>query len=167
MSVGVLRGTALEVIDRDSLDDVVDKVETYDILSDVAPNTDEALEYLAKSRRLATAEGESPAAWLIDELEIRLLRREGDKFGQLFKEIHSRYLSEPGIASSLAAVLERYGLISPDGRLLVSPTAEPGAAATGTTAASSLWTPESEAAASDTAAAPGKPQSKLWIPGMD
>jgi hypothetical protein len=168
MSVGVLRKIALEVIDRDSLDDVVDKVETYDILSDVAPNTDEALEYLAKSRRLATAEGESPAAWLIDEMEIRLLRREADKFTQLFKEIHSRYLNEPGIASSLVAVLGRYGLVTPDGRLMISPGEESGAAAAGaSTAASGLWTPDNEAAASDAAATPGKPESKLWIPGMD
>jgi hypothetical protein len=167
MVVGVLRRAALAVTERESLDDKVDKVEAYDILSDVAANSDEALEYLAKSRRLATAEGESPAAWLIDEMEIRLLRREYDKFLQLFKEIRSRYMNEPGIMTSLVAVLGRYGLVTPDGRLVIP--AEPGAGDGGAAREETpaIWTPGSEAAATDAGAVPAKPESKLWIPGMD
>jgi tetratricopeptide (TPR) repeat protein len=163
MAVWPLRQIALEVISRESLDDKIDKVEAYDILSDVAASTDEALEYLAKARRLATTEGESPAAWLIDELEIRLLRGEFDKFAQLLKEIQTRYIKEPGVAPSVIEVLSRYGLVTSDGRVMI-PTAA--AAPAEAAEATSLWTPDSDklptAGGGET-----KHESKLWIPGMD
>ncbi len=177
MAVYPLRKIALELIGRPSLDEKVDKVEAYDILSDVAPNTDEALEYLDKARKLATSEGESPAAWLIDELEIRLLRGEADKFVQLLKEIQTRYMNEPGIAPSLMEVLSRYGLVTPDGRFMVPAPREMSAAASQAEAESDvpgLWTPDSGIPAAPSigpgpAPPPGeeKPASKLWMPGMD
>ncbi len=107
MSVEPLRQLALEVIKRPSLDERIDKVEAYDILSDVAPTTDEALEYLEKARKLATAEGESPAQWLIDELELRLLRGEVDKFAAILKEIQTRYIKEIGVVPALTEMLSR------------------------------------------------------------
>ena len=55
MAVRALRAVALEVIDRPSLDEKIDKVEAYDILSDVANDSDEALAYLEKARQLARA----------------------------------------------------------------------------------------------------------------
>ena len=168
MAVWPLRQIALEVISRKSLDDKIDKVEAYDILSDVAPTTDEALEYLSKARKLATSEGESPAAWLIDELEIRLLRGEAEKFIQLLKEIQTRYIKEPGIAPSLIEVLSRYGLITPDGRIMIP--------ASGDAAAAADQAADSDRRRVDARrrrplprpiAGEAKPESKLWIPGMD
>jgi hypothetical protein len=160
MAVVPLRKIALELIGRPSLDDRIDKVEAYDILSDVADNSDEALEYLDKARKLATAEGESPAAWLIDELEIRLVRGEFDKFGQLIKEIQARYMKEPGIPQALIQVLARYGLVTPDGRVVVPVTRgeEPAEAAV----AAGVWTPESGSGAEGP-----KSEPKIWLPGMD
>ncbi len=166
MAVWSLRQIALEVISRKSLDDKIDKVEAYDILSDVAPNTDEALEYLAKARKLATAEGESPAAWLIDELEIRLLRGEAEKFVQLLKEIQARYIKEPGIAPSLIEVLSRFGLVTPDGRVMIPASADTAAAAD-SSAADGVWVPGDSPTPSAADAGEAKPESKLWIPGMD
>ena len=128
-NVDTLRQLALEVIQRPTLDDRIDKVEAYDILSDVAETTDEALAYLEKARKLATADGESPAHWLIDELELRLLRGEAEKFLQLMKEIQTRYIKEPGVGAALLEVLSRYGLVTPDGRVIMPTTRDVAAAA--------------------------------------
>lgn len=164
-AVQSLRRLAEEVISRPTLDDKIDKVEAYDILSDVATSTDEALEYLDKARKLATSEGESPAAWLLDEMEIRLLRGEGDKFVQLLKEIQTRYMNEPGISNALLDLLARYGLVTPDGRLRMGgpreSAAEPEPAAA---AATGLWTPDG---GTDAGSGEAQGESKLWIPGMD
>lgn len=168
LSVESLRQLALEVIQRPSLDERIDKVEAYDILSDVAQTTDEALEYLEKARKLATAEGESPAQWLIDELELRLLRGEGEKFLALLKEIQTRYINEIGVGPALMQLLTRYGLVSPDGRLRV-PTRRDAAAAAeireSQATAPPVWTPDAPAAPSAGDEQPK--ESKLWLPGMD
>ena len=165
MAVHPLRSIALEVISRETLDERIDKVEAYDILSDVATNTDEALSYLDKARKLATADGESPAAWLIDELEIRLLRGEADKFVHLLKEIQTRYIKEPGIAPALVETLSRYGLVTPDGRLMM-PVANDGNELQPTGAEANtggVWTPEAGSAGTDSGGE-GKSESKLWVP---
>lgn len=161
MVIKSLRATAKEVIQRSSLDDRVDKVEAYDILSDVAETTDESLQYLAHARRLATKEGESPAAWLIDEAELRLARGEIDEFVELVKEVQARYIREPGVVQSLVEMLARYGMVTPDGRVFLPQTDAP--AAVGSESASGLWTPDSDRAV----ASESKSESKLWIPGMD
>lgn len=179
MAVAPLRQIALQIVSRESLDEKIDKVEAYDILSDVAVDTDEALRYLEKARKLATADGESPAQWLIDELEIRLLRGEIEKFTKLFTEIQTRYLKEPGIGPALLEVLSRYGLVTPDGRLMV-PTRRDAAAATEQKQAESvpagIWTPDGSRApaseagtttASNDEGAADQKESKLWVPGMD
>ncbi len=161
MVIKALRATAREVIQRTSLDERVDKVEAYDILSDVAETTDESLQYLSQARRLATKEGESPAAWLIDEAELRLARGEIDEFVELVKEVQARYIREPGVVQSLVEMLARYGMVTPDGRVFLPQTEA--TAAVGSDSASGLWTPDSDRAV----ASESKGESKLWIPGMD
>ena len=173
MAIYPLRTIAMEVIGRPTLDGKIDKVEAYDILSDVAFNTEESLEYLDKARKLATKEGESPAAWLIDELELRLLRGEGDKFVQLLKEIQTRYIKEPGIAPALVETLSRYGLMTPDGRVMLPASAAEAAtretvpAESNAPAASGVWTPDSGTSSAAEPSGEEKSESKLWIPGMD
>ncbi len=180
MFVDALRQLATEVIARPSLEDRVDRVEAYDILSDIAKTSDEALEYLGKARKLATADGESPAQWLIDELELRLVRGEAERFVELLKEIQSRYMKEPGVSAALMEVLSKYDLVTPDGRLRL-PTQRDTSAATSvheTQTAPAVWTPDMPSAPPTGPAAPAsepsaadeaeeKKESKLWIPGMD
>lgn len=166
MAVQPLREAASELTDRPSLDDKIDKVEAYDILSDIASTTDEALEYLERARKLATAEGESPAQWLIDELEIRLQRGEVDIFVSLLKEIETRYIKEPGVGPMLMEVLARYGLVTPDGRVMVPRTGAPSETRQPEPAASTVWTPDAGSSPAPQSEEP-KQESKLWVPGMD
>jgi len=161
MVVKSLRSAAQEVVERPSLAERIDRVEAFDILSDVASTTEDSLRYLAQARKLATKEGESPAAWLIDEAELRLVRGEMEEFVSLVKELQARYLREPGVMQNLVEMMARFGLVTPDGRILL-----PGGAGAGGAAAESssgIWTPGSE---SSPAAEP-QGESKLWVPGMD
>jgi len=159
MVVKSLRAAAAEVVERPSLADRIDRVEAFDILSDVASTTEDSLRYLAQARKLATKEGESPAAWLIDEAELRLVRGEMEEFVSLVKELQARYLREPGVMQNLVEMMARFGLVTPDGRILL-PGVAGGAAAE---SSSGIWTPGSE---SSVAAEP-QGESKLWVPGMD
>ena len=100
-------------------------------------------------------------------MEIRLLRTEYDKVAQLFKEVRSRYASEPGIMSSMVSVLARYGLVTPDGRIVLPAPSNGDAAGTAPAESPAIWTPGAETAGGEEPAAPAKPESKIWIPGMD
>ncbi len=155
MAGGILHRIALELTKRDSVKDKVDMVEIFDVLSDLSTESDEALEWLEKARKLATASGESPAHWLIDEMEIRLVRGEAERFQSLFKEIQTRYMKEPGVGQALFSLFRKYGLITEDGQLANNPEAaqvpddeeEP----------AGLWTPDGDKAEA-------KSESKLWVP---
>ena len=77
---------------------------------------------------------------------------------------------------ALLQVLSRYGLVTPDGRVMMPGKREAAEAADQQQAEASsgagVWTPEageSPAASSSTQAPPEEPkqESKLWVPGMD
>jgi hypothetical protein len=115
---GIVRKLALEVVSRDSVHDRIDKVDVCEVLAASSLSTDEALEWLAKSRKLATAAGESPAMWLIEEMRIRILRGESVRVHELLHEILSRYIREPDVGTSLTKMLGEYQLRIQDGQLV-------------------------------------------------
>jgi hypothetical protein len=155
---GLLHRIALEISKRDSVADSVDLVEIYDVLSDLSTSSDKALEWLEKARKLATSQGESPAHWLIDEMEIRLVRGDANRFQALFKEIQNRYMKEPGVGQALYNLFRKYGLVTPDGQLANDPEAAQ-APPEDEAEPSGLWLP-----GSSDAPAEGKSESKLWVP---
>ena len=67
-----------EVLARESMKDHLDMVEVHERLADLSPTSDETLEHLSAARDLAVSEGESPATWLISELDVRIQRGESD-----------------------------------------------------------------------------------------
>ena len=158
-----IRRVAKEVLHRGSLNDKVDKNETFDLLIRTALDVDDALGYVADAKKSATAAGGSPARWLLAELSIRLSRAEAAECQRLIQTIQTRYMQEPGVAQGLYEILVSYGIISPEGRPAGRPPAAPRqmAATAATETASKLWTPDAPAAAG------GGEKSKLWIPGMD
>jgi hypothetical protein len=166
---GILRKVALEVVSRDSLGERADKVGVYSVLAELAHTTDESLEWLEKSRKLATAEGESPVFWLIDELKLRIFRREPDKCRALVNEITSRYLHEPGVQEALSSMLHSLGFTVQDGLMAsaadIADITGPQPAALDST---SKWTDEALGEPEAPIAAASKPAaSKLWLPDMD
>lgn len=157
-----------EMLQRPSIKDVegVDLVELHDRLSELATTTDEQLEHLSKARDLAVSEGESPATWLVRELDLRLLRAEGDQAKRLVTEIQERYMREPGVAQLFSEVLSKYGLM-PRGQ--APPAAEAAAvpqavgAVGGGQPTGGVWTPEGGAPDAPPTEG-GEEKSKLWLP---
>jgi hypothetical protein len=152
---------ALEVVARPSLDDRVSKPAVYTTLALLAEDTQKALEYVDKGRRLAEEVGESSAQFDLHEVTLRLRRGEADEAAALINHLLQEHIDEPGVAQAVRGLFVRMGLVGPDGRPRMQPAdlaeaaegeAEPAAPA------SKLWTP-----GSDQPAAAGKPS--LIIPG--
>jgi hypothetical protein len=161
---GAIRHLAKEVLQRSSLNDKVDKNETYDLLIRTAVDVGDALSYVADAKKTAADAGESPARWLLAELSIRLSTADTAECQKLVQTIQTRYMQEPGVAQGLYEILVSYGIISPEGMPAGSrpSTARPMvAAAASPESTSKLWTPDAPAAAG------GGEKSKLWVPGMD
>lgn len=156
---------AEELVARPSLANRVDLAEIYRALVTVARDSDKALQFLDRGRRVTATRGESPATWYLLELQIRLSRYEGEECNRLVRLISSRFGNEPGVARQLYALLVRHGVINPDGTPAHGPVSAPQAAVpaaepAAASAAGSLWTPDSPAPAP-------KQESKLWLPGRD
>ncbi len=162
----LLQRIAREVLRRESLADKADPLEVHHVLAQCATDAKEGIEHLRKCRELKVQRGESPAAFLIEELRYRLLRREGvEQCEGLMRELHTKHQNERGVAEALYGVLLEFGIITPDGRMAGGMQREAKnvseSAATTPPERGALWTPDQP-----TAPAPEK-KSKLWMPGMD
>jgi tetratricopeptide (TPR) repeat protein len=175
----LLRKVALEVVSRPSFDSHkdIDKAEVYDILSRVANDSDEAVDYLVKAQEAAKAKGRSPSRYLLAELPHRLQRGEDQEALRVLNLLTTRYAKEPGVQQALFNLLAQLGLVRVDpatGRpvIMIPSGGVPGATPAALGAApppptapaapqSPLWTPEQLAPAP----ASGEGKSKLWIPG--
>ena len=109
----VLARLAPVVIERESLRGKVDKAEACGLLAGGSPTSEEAITWLTKAREWAAREKESPARWLLAELDLRLRRGEATQAQQLLQEIQTDHMREPGIAQTLFEMLARYGIIDP------------------------------------------------------
>ena len=109
----VLAKLAPEVIARDSMTGQVDKAEACGLLAGGASTSDEAIEWLTKAREWSATEKESPARWVLAELDLRLRRGEAAEAQRLLQEIQTDHMREPGIAQTLYELLARYGIIDP------------------------------------------------------
>jgi tetratricopeptide (TPR) repeat protein len=159
-----IRHLAKEVLHRSSLNDKVDKNETYDLLIRTAAGANDALSYVADAKKTAADAGQSPARWLLAELSIRLSTADTAECQKLVQTLQTRYMQEPGVAQGLYEILVSYGVISPGSMPAGSrrgAAPQMPAAPAAPAAASKLWTPDAPAAAG------GGEKSKLWIPGMD
>jgi hypothetical protein len=163
-----IRRLAPAVVQRPSLKSKVDFGEVYYLLSQVARNLDEAIEFNKKAQEAAVVDGRSPARWLLQELDLRLMRGEPQECDRIMQRLQTRHGREPGVMEAVYALLVRIGAITPDGRPAAglasrrppqaAVTAGPEAAAP----AGGLWTPDRPA---PPPADEGKPG--LWLPGMD
>lgn len=168
----LVKKLAKEIVARASLDSrpEISKAETYEILSRLTTDPDEALANVLKAQEAAKAKGESPARYLLVEFTHRLRRREEAEAQRVLKTITSKHMREPGIAQAVYSLLAQLGLIEIDpatGRPVMTGGMPVGAvpgAVPAPASASALWTPDQGA---PPAAAAGPSKSKLWVPGMD
>jgi hypothetical protein len=174
----LVKKLATEIVGRPSLDGrkEISKAETYEILSRLSSDPDEAIAYVLKAQEAAKASGQSPARYLLTEFTHRLRRREEAEAQRVLKTITSRHMREPGIAQAVYSLLAQLGLIEIDpatGRPVMTGGAMPvgplpgGVPVPGSVpapASSGLWTPDQGV---PPAPAASGSKSKLWVPGMD
>jgi tetratricopeptide (TPR) repeat protein len=166
----LVKKLAREVVARPSLDNRPDlsKAETYDVLSRLATEPQEALAMILKAVDQAKAQGQSPARYLLTEFTMRLRLGDEAEAKRVLNTIMSKHMREPGVAQAVYSLLAQLGLIEIDpatgrpvitgaGGMAGSVMPAPAAAA----APSGLWTPDQGAPT------PAGGKSKLWMPGMD
>ena len=160
----VLREAGKEILSRESFKDHddVDLSHVHQILAQLEPDTDQALQHIRKARDITIDRGDPVGLMLVAEFAIRMQRGVIDQCQSLLREIESRHMREPGVSQELMRVLMRFGIIGPDGRPRAKPTHQVEELLESEASASSkIWTPDSSTAASSTG------EKKLWIPGVD
>jgi tetratricopeptide (TPR) repeat protein len=159
-----VRRLAAEVLRRPSLESAIPRAEVCHSLFVLSKNPDEALDWLLQAQRAVNAAKQSPARYLLEELELRRVRGEIDECRRVLMQLQTRHAQEPGVAQAIYAWLRNIGAITPDGRMAARPDMAAQQAALGPEAApaAGLWTP-------DQPSAPPAGQSKpgIWVPGMD
>ena len=164
-----------EVLSRTSMEEQVDLIEVHERMADLASSSDEQLDHLGKARDLAVSKGESPASWLIAELDLRIQRGEGDPAKRLISEIQSRYLKEPGVAQMFMQVLSKYGLmpqtpggmpgsVPPEAMQGVPAEAAVAGAAATPAGSAGVWTPDGASSTPPSSEGEGGGESKIWVP---
>ncbi len=160
-----VRRTATEILRRPSLKSVLSQAEVCHSLYAFARNADDALEWIQRAQQAAVEAKQSPARYLLQELELRRLRNEPQECQLIFMRLQTQHAREPGVAEALYAWLRQLGAIAPDGRPTMRPdeVGLPAAAASAAAPAGpGLWTPDQPAAP-----AAGQTKPSIWVPGMD
>ncbi len=155
-----LRRLGQEVLRRGGLGEQLDLADVCGAMAQLAVDPDEALTYLRRAREHSGKAGKSPAQWYLAELPLRLMRGEGSEVRHILTVLQTRHIREPGVSESLFSILVRFGVVTPDGRLVAEP--ESVAAEAAADPGTKLWTPDSTQPASGE-----KKDSQLWVPGMD
>ena len=158
----LLRRLTPELLARPSLEKSVVRSDLFALQAGLSANIDEALGNLRQAQEAAVKEGKSPAQYLLEELPLRLQKSDMENFQRIIERLMARHRGEPGVMQTLQSLLQRMGLIRPDGSVNTPPpgagsqrAGQPAAAPSG-----GLWTP-------DQPASPAAGKSKLWVPGMD
>jgi len=154
-----IRRLAPEVLRRPGLQETFSRAEVCHALFVLSKTPEDALDWLLQAQRAAVEAKQSPARYLLEELELRRVRGEGAECQRLITQLRTRHAEEPGVAQALYNWLRSIGAIAPDGRM-APPQAAPSPQAAA--APAGIWTPGQAAAPPAGAAKPG-----LWVPGMD
>jgi hypothetical protein len=171
------RAMARELLNRESLADKIPAAYLYGMLVKTALSTGTALEMVHRAQQASRDAQESPAPYLIAELQLRLRRGEVAEFQRLMSELQARHMREPGVAQAVTQLMLNFGIISPEDvnaaaraqaaagpRLRRQPGAGPAGAPGMAPGAVPGAVPPLPAAAPAAPAAPA--ESGLWTPGM-
>ncbi len=132
------------------------KVRVHLAMADLSADDEKCFDHIAQARTLAKKAGMQVGLVMVREFEQSLLRSRFEKLKTILREIELHHLQDDQVREALGRVLANYGLISPDGQLMLPAEANNGAEKkTG----SGVWTPESAGAGQS------RSGSGLWIPG--
>jgi len=154
--VGFRRGfiqAAEEILARDEKPEHVNLPDVYAALLDTRETIEDRLALVEEAKAAAIAQDESPAAWLLREVPLRLINQEAQAASDIIRKLETDHINEPGIAEQLYGLLVQMGVMNPDGSRAV-PGAAPAAGNDG-----GVWTPGSESPSGGESEGSG-----LWIP---
>ncbi|MCH2371398.1 MAG: hypothetical protein MK324_12820 [Pirellulales bacterium] len=154
--VGFRRGfihAAEEIVKRDEKPEHVNLSDVYAALLDSRDSLEGRLELVELAKAEITVQGESPAAWLLREIPLRLMNQEAQTASDLIRKLENDHINEPGIAEQLYGLLVQMGVMNPDGTRAV-----PSGGASDPSEGG-IWTP-----GSDSNSNPESEGSGLWIP---
>jgi hypothetical protein len=141
---------------RPSTREKLDPREVYEVLIRFLRDPARAAELAVKAQAYAKSQNESPARFMLMELQNRVMMGDGRSAQRLIEILSTQYRKEPGIAQALMQILVQLGVVTPDGQVRTPPSqaeAAPPAPAGG------LWTP------GDPVAKPAsESKSGLWLP---
>jgi hypothetical protein len=120
--------------------------------------------YLQRGRELEVAGGKSPAAWLLEELAVRLSHPEKSQDVETLVGQIMVHRQEPGVAQQLMQLLAAFGVIDPAAMYNQAPR-ESAFSVAGMELKPQAGLPTDEAVTAGAAAEEKK--SGLWLPGMD
>ncbi len=159
----LLRKCLPELLARPQLDEEAPFEQVYVLLARITPDNETALELMQQARQHAATRQRNVGMVLVMELDLRLQRDMADGCQELLRTIETRYLQDPQVHYQLASVLQKYGLLSGEGR---SGGGEAVAVeqpvAVGVDEESGLWTPDGGRPPAAGGTEPGP--SKLWLP---
>lgn len=156
-----VRRIGREAVNRTGLAEDLPPAELYSRLAAIEPDLEDALEWLARGRKLADGGHASDALWDLMELELRVVEGQFDEADRLIRHLAENHAKEEGVAERLFDFLDALGLLPSEEQMLGrsrGPLPEPeliGAATGGPTGGSKLWTPGDE---------PREGGQKLWTP---
>ena len=164
-NISALRKLVPEILSREHLDEKIPRDVSLSMMAQMTEGDDEALEYLQQAKNIAKENGRPIGVYLVQELELRMLRGLTDKLAGLLQRIQIHHLGEPNVEYQLARVLNRFGLLDQEAQV---PGVDPGALEEPKgEAAGGLWTPDQVAPGPDEAVKEQATDSKLWLPGSD
>jgi len=141
--------------------DVLDAVYHHQVTA--TDDLDESLKWLEEGRNAARAAGRPLGDWDIEELKLRIDRREPEPMIVVMNRIAREHRNDQRVMQQFFSILTQLGMVGPDGSLRIPALPAGAAPAASAPAASGLWTPGSEAGGSGG----GGEKGKLWLPGME
>ncbi len=162
MTIGnmpVLKRVIPEVLGRPSTAELIPHDLCHSVMAQLVDDEELGFEHIQKARQIAKANGRPFGVYLVQELELSILNGKRDKIPVLLREIETNHMHEPNVEYQLVRLLQKFGLISPDGR---TPSAAPEHEAAAAEAGG-LWTPGVDA---EPASQTEPSESKLWVPGQ-
>ncbi len=155
-AASVIRTVGKLLIERNHFDGRVKAEMVHLALAQVVSDDETCFQHMNAAKEIVRQTKSGLGNILVLEIEQRLLRGKPQGIRAIFQELQRNHLNDPGVADSLAMTLSKYGLITPDGQIML-----PRESGNATSTANKLWTPDEAPGAGGS-----QSESKLWIPGQ-
>jgi hypothetical protein len=129
------------------------------VLAFLTEDDDQALELLTKARQLVRNDARKTGILLVREFDLRLGRGLFRNLAQLLNTIQSNYIDDAQVEFQLGRVLQKYDLLSEDGKRAIIPIEREADEDRPV-----LWTPDQASPNVAISDPESRPKSTIWVP---